>query len=122
MQPLKSIENMKRVFETKMVATMKKVLFVLCCWAIGITAFAQIADESEYLSDLRQELQEKHPKNRLINLVFRGHSVPSGYFSTPDYKDGDTWFTQSRDGKKISAIACLKEGEKMPAQIDWKGN
>jgi alpha-L-fucosidase len=41
---------------------------------------------------------------------------------TPYYKDGDTWFTQSKDGKKIYAIACLKEGEKMPAKIVWKGN
>ncbi|MDR3268629.1 MAG: hypothetical protein LBT83_06140, partial [Tannerella sp.] len=65
---------------------MKKVLFVLCCWTIGITAFAQVADESEYLSDLRQELQKKHPKNSLINLVFRGHSVPSGYFDTPEVR------------------------------------
>jgi alpha-L-fucosidase len=41
---------------------------------------------------------------------------------TPYYKDGDTWFTQSRDGKKIYAIACLKEGKMIPAKIGWKGN
>ncbi|MDR3234357.1 MAG: alpha-L-fucosidase [Planctomycetaceae bacterium] len=41
---------------------------------------------------------------------------------TPYYKDGDVWFTQSKDGKKIYAIACLKEGEKIPSKIVWKGN
>jgi alpha-L-fucosidase len=41
---------------------------------------------------------------------------------TPYYKDDDTWFTQSKDGKKIYAITCLKEGETVPAKIVWKGN
>ncbi|MDR3232579.1 MAG: glycoside hydrolase N-terminal domain-containing protein [Planctomycetaceae bacterium] len=70
----------------KMIETMKRVLLVLCCWAVVVTAFAQVADESEYLTDLRKELQTKHPKNKLVNIVFRGHSVPSGYFSTPEVR------------------------------------
>jgi alpha-L-fucosidase len=41
---------------------------------------------------------------------------------TPYYKDGNVWFTQSKDGKKIYAIACLKEGEKIPSKIVWQGN
>jgi lysophospholipase L1-like esterase len=37
-----------------------------------------------YLHNLKIELQEEWPKNRTINLVFHGHSVPSGYFKTPE--------------------------------------
>ncbi|KAA6308569.1 hypothetical protein EZS27_039788, partial [termite gut metagenome] len=41
---------------------------------------------------------------------------------TPVYNDGDIWFTQSKDGKKLYAVACLKEGEPMPETLVWKGN
>jgi hypothetical protein len=46
----------------------------------------KVADTSEYLRELREELKKKHPANRLINIVFRGHSVPSGYFKTPEVR------------------------------------
>ncbi len=39
---------------------------------------------SEYLSEIKLELKKEWPKNRTINLVFHGHSVPAGYFKTPD--------------------------------------
>jgi alpha-L-fucosidase len=38
------------------------------------------------------------------------------------YHDGNTWFTQSKDGKTIYAIVCLKDGEALPKQITWKEN
>jgi len=38
---------------------------------------------SDYLSDLKTELQKEWPKNRTVNIVFHGHSVPAGYFKTP---------------------------------------
>jgi alpha-L-fucosidase len=41
---------------------------------------------------------------------------------TPYYKDDNTWFTQSKEGKTIYAIHCLREGEKIPVKIIWKGN
>jgi alpha-L-fucosidase len=41
---------------------------------------------------------------------------------TPYYKDDNTWFTQSKDGKIIYAMYCFKDGEKIPAKIVWKGN
>jgi alpha-L-fucosidase len=41
---------------------------------------------------------------------------------TPVYNDEATWFTQSKDGKTIYAIACLQEGKPIPATITWKGN
>ena len=42
-----------------------------------------VADPAIYLNDLKTEMQMEWPKNRTINLVFHGHSVPSGYFKTP---------------------------------------
>lgn len=36
-----------------------------------------------YLKDCKIELTREWPKNRTINLVFHGHSVPAGYFKTP---------------------------------------
>lgn len=38
---------------------------------------------SDYLSSIKEELQKDWPKNRTINLVFHGHSVPAGFFKTP---------------------------------------
>ena len=43
----------------------------------------EVVSNTDYLSDLKLELQKKWPKNRTINLVFHGHSVPAGYFTTP---------------------------------------
>ncbi len=42
-----------------------------------------IADPASYLNDLKAEFKKEWPKNRAINLVFHGHSVPAGYFKTP---------------------------------------
>lgn len=42
-----------------------------------------IADPATYLNDLKTEMRKEWPKNRSINLVFHGHSVPAGYFKTP---------------------------------------
>ncbi|MGM9510353.1 SGNH/GDSL hydrolase family protein [Larkinella sp. GY13] len=38
------------------------------------------ADPETYLADLQKELVIEWPKNRTINLVFHGHSVPAGYW------------------------------------------
>ncbi|MBX2877205.1 MAG: family 16 glycosylhydrolase [Saprospiraceae bacterium] len=45
---------------------------------------AQISDRSHYLATLKEQLALRWPKNQTINLVFHGHSVPAGYFITPD--------------------------------------
>lgn len=37
----------------------------------------------DYLSLIKKELEVKWPENKTINLVYHGHSVPSGYFKTP---------------------------------------
>ncbi|MDR1556727.1 MAG: alpha-L-fucosidase [Tannerellaceae bacterium] len=41
---------------------------------------------------------------------------------TPVYNDGTTWFTQSKDGAKLYAIVCWKEGQSAPEKVTWKGN
>lgn len=41
---------------------------------------AQVADSSQYLQKLKQELQTEWPKSHTINVVFHGHSVPAGYW------------------------------------------
>jgi lysophospholipase L1-like esterase len=43
-------------------------------------------EKDNYLESIKQELVKQWPKNRTINLVFHGHSVPSGYFKTPDVR------------------------------------
>ncbi|TRX71152.1 SGNH/GDSL hydrolase family protein [Carboxylicivirga sp. M1479] len=53
----------------------------------SINALAQ-ADES-YLRNIRDEFKIKWPNNRTINLVFHGHSVPTGYYTAGNvYKLG----------------------------------
>ncbi|MBD1422841.1 SGNH/GDSL hydrolase family protein [Sphingobacterium chuzhouense] len=64
---------------------MKKILYTICFVGlilVGQKVYAQ-ADSAAYLDTIKAELKEKWPANRTINLVFHGHSVPSGYFQTP---------------------------------------
>ena len=59
---------------------------ILLMLLIPIVTFGQqnqVADSATYLSAIKNDLQVKWSKNRTINLVFHGHSVPSGYFRTP---------------------------------------
>jgi acyl-CoA thioesterase-1 len=44
------------------------------------------AGPEDYLKDLKNELKKEWPANRTVNLVFHGHSVPAGYFKTPDVR------------------------------------
>ena len=43
-------------------------------------------EKDKYLTSIKAELIKVYPKNKTINLVFHGHSVPSGYFITPDVR------------------------------------
>ena len=62
---------------------MKNFLFIpILLFAIWTQA-QTVADPSTYLSDLKLEMQKEWPKNRTVNIVFHGHSVPAGYFKTP---------------------------------------
>ena len=44
-----------------------------------------------YLDSLLDELAMQWPKNRTINIVCHGHSVPSGYFATPYVNTFDSY-------------------------------
>jgi len=62
---------------------MKNLLFIpILLFAIWTNA-QTLADPATYLNDLKSEMQKEWPKNRTINIVFHGHSVPAGYFKTP---------------------------------------
>lgn len=65
---------------------MKKIVFILI--ALVLVSYqkndiSHLADPSNYLTAIKTELKKEWPKNRTINLVFHGHSVPAGYFKTP---------------------------------------
>ena len=55
------------------------VILVLTCLVFGQLQAQEIADSANYVNSLENELRQKWPDNRMINLVFHGHSVPSGY-------------------------------------------
>lgn len=62
---------------------MKKSLLILLATLFLSFQAPQSADPVTYLNDLKVEMKKEWPKNRTINLVFHGHSVPAGYFKTP---------------------------------------
>ncbi len=41
---------------------------------------------------------------------------------TKEYHEGNTWFTQSKNGAIRYAIVCLEEGKQMPLTVSWKSN
>jgi acyl-CoA thioesterase I len=65
-----------------------KVVLLLFVILIGSFGRAQISESKKvntdtYLDGIKTELQLEWPKNKTINIVFHGHSVPAGYFKTP---------------------------------------
>jgi hypothetical protein len=63
---------------------MRFFLFIALMCLMFVQAFAQESvSKSNYLANIKAEMQVEWPKNRTINLVFHGHSVPAGYFKTP---------------------------------------
>lgn len=51
-----------------------------CLLYVSFRTIAQQADSVTYLADVKKELNTVWPKNRTINLVFHGHSVPAGFW------------------------------------------
>lgn len=41
---------------------------------------------------------------------------------TPNYNQGNVWFTANKNGKTLYAIYALPEGDTLPTYIEWKGN
>lgn len=62
-----------------------KVVFGSILFLLIFTTCQVYAQSSlHYLDTLKYELSRSWPNNRTINFVFHGHSVPSGYFKTPN--------------------------------------
>lgn len=47
--------------------------------------------EANPFADLKQQLKQTWPNNRLVRFVFHGHSVPAGYFRTPIVRRFDSY-------------------------------
>lgn len=45
-----------------------------------------------------------------------------GTRTTPDYQQGNIYFTRSKDSASVYALVCIKEGDALPATVEWKGN
>jgi lysophospholipase L1-like esterase len=65
---------------------MKKFLLIL-----ALTLSSTFAAEPGLPPALLAEFGKKWPQNRAINLVFHGHSVPSGYHKTPEVKPFESY-------------------------------
>ena len=78
---------------------MKRMLIVLCVALLGCAgAFGGerlgagvLADKGAYLAEVTKEMKIAWPSNHTINIVCHGHSVPAGYFKTPDVRTFDAY-------------------------------
>lgn len=59
------------------------ILYLLPILLIAQPRSVSLPGMKDYLEPIKKELVKEWPNNRTINLVFHGHSVPSGYFKTP---------------------------------------
>ena len=59
------------------------LIFTFLLFAVSQLKGQEIASKANYLEKIKAEMLVEWPKNRTINLVFHGHSVPAGYFKTP---------------------------------------
>jgi acyl-CoA thioesterase I len=88
-----------------------KILFLFFILAMT-TLQAQnkniIADPKDYLKEIKANFIKDWPDNKTINLVFHGHSVPAGYFVTPEVKTLDSYpFQVLKEVKKIYPKAVI---------------
>ncbi len=62
---------------------LKNLLVVFILLSSTLIKSQEVAPKVFYLEKIKAEMKQEWPKNRTINLVFHGHSVPAGYFKTP---------------------------------------
>jgi lysophospholipase L1-like esterase len=67
-----------RGFATHLIAAV-----ILLSSLAALNASAQIASPTNYLAPVIAQMRVQWPKNRTVNIICHGHSVPSGYFKTP---------------------------------------
>ncbi len=66
-----------------MIMKNRYLIFTFLLFALNQLHGQEIASKANYLEKIKAEMLVEWPKNRTINLVFHGHSVPAGYFKTP---------------------------------------
>jgi lysophospholipase L1-like esterase len=83
---------------------------------------AEPADPRAYLRALLDEMEKAWPKNRTINVVAHGHSVPAGYFRTPDVRTFESyphllhvWLKERQPHAVINMIVTAIGGENSAA-------
>lgn len=59
--------------------------------ALVLALPGQIATPAEFSKDLVALFQAEWPRNRTVNIVCHGHSVPAGYFKTPVVQSFDAY-------------------------------
>ena len=75
---------------------------------VGQVAILTPDAKDEYLAPIKREFEKEWPNNRTINIVFHGHSVPSGYFVTPDVKPLQSYpFLLLKELKKYYPFAVI---------------
>lgn len=67
------------------------LLLILSSQIPAASAQTQQVDQRTYLAELVAEFNKTWPDNRTINIVVHGHSVPAGYFKTPDVRPFDAY-------------------------------
>lgn len=75
---------MKKIGNLFIVFFMSAMIMGGCNHSTQNALNSEMAEKTIYLNELKQELLKAWPENHTINLVFHGHSVPSGYFNTPN--------------------------------------
>lgn len=59
--------------------------------SLSLLILTVIAAKAAPLSQLDTELRKSRPDNQTINIVFHGHSVPSGYFVSPNVRPFESY-------------------------------
>lgn len=70
---------------------MKKNVLLSLLMGMCLTGQAQVADKKSYLAAEVVEMHKQWPNNRTQNLVFHGHSVPTGYYVASTVKTFDSY-------------------------------
>ena len=92
----------RREVEPMRIASLAIVLSLLST----ATRAEEPANPATYLAPQIDLLQLKWPKNRAVNIVCHGHSVPAGYFATPVVDTMNDWFG-SRAADAVAAFSVI---------------
>ncbi|MCK9507688.1 MAG: FG-GAP-like repeat-containing protein [Pigmentiphaga sp.] len=68
-----------------------KLKLLLGCILLTTFVHTQIADKNTYLATFVAEMYKQWPGNKTQNLVFHGHSVPTGYYTAGVVKTLDSY-------------------------------